>query len=152
YHAAMKAPISLRDALLALAVVIIWGANFAVVRVALDVLPPLFLATLRFTFVLLPLALILPRPRARTVAGAGEKISWANLAGYGFFIGMGQFGLLFIAMNGMISPGLASLVVQMQVFFTIGLSVWRTGEKLNSHQFVAFAMALAGMLVIVAHN
>ena len=45
----MKTSLSLRDAALALAIVIVWGTNFVVVRVALDVLPPLFLATLRFT-------------------------------------------------------------------------------------------------------
>ncbi len=55
-------------------------------------------------------------------------------------------------MNGMISPGLASLVVQMQVFFTIGLSMLRTGERLKAHQLGAFALAIAGIGVIVAHN
>ena len=59
---------------------------------------------------------------------------------------------LFIAMNGHISPGLASLVLQMQVFFTIGLSMLRTGEKLKAHQLLACALALAGMGVIAAHN
>ena len=109
----MKTALSLRDALLALAIMFVWGTNFVIVRIGLDVLPPLFLATLRFTFVLLPLVL---HP-----AAGPKSDSWGNLAVYGFCIGMGQFGLLFIAMNGMISPGLASLVVQMQVFFTIGL-------------------------------
>jgi O-acetylserine/cysteine efflux transporter len=60
--------------------------------------------------------------------------------------------MLFIAMNGHISPGLASLVVQMQVFFTIGLAMWRTRERLRPHQIAAFALALAGMGVIAAHN
>ena len=55
-------------------------------------------------------------------------------------------------MNGHISPGLASLVVQMQVFFTIGLAMLRTGERLKSHQFAAFALALAGMGLIAVHN
>jgi len=59
---------------------------------------------------------------------------------------------LFIAMKGHISPGLASLVVQMQVFFTIALAMWRTGERLKSHQIAAFALAIAGMGVIAAHN
>ena len=63
-----------------------------------------------------------------------------------------QFGLLFIAMNGHIPPGLASLVVQMQVFFTIGLAMWRTGERVKPHQIPAFVLALAGMGVIAAHN
>jgi len=43
-------------------------------------------------------------------------------------------------------------VVQMQVFFTIGLAMWRTGERLKPHQLAAFALALAGMGVIAAHN
>jgi O-acetylserine/cysteine efflux transporter len=138
----MKPQLSLRDGLLALAVVFVWGTNFVVIRLGLDVLPPLFFATLRFVFVLLPACLLLPKP----------KVSWANLAFYGLAIGLGQFGLLFIAMNGRISPGLASLVVQMQVFFTIGLAMWRTGERIKPHQLAAFALALAGMGVIAAHN
>jgi drug/metabolite transporter (DMT)-like permease len=35
------------------------------------------------------------------------------------------------------------VVVQMQVFFTIALSMWRTGERLKPHQLAAFALALA---------
>jgi O-acetylserine/cysteine efflux transporter len=140
--AVKSSSLSLRDALLALAIMIVWGTNFVIVRVALDVMPPLLFAALRFTFVFAPLALVLPRP----------KIRWANLAAYGVFIGLGQFGLLFIAMNGMISPGLASLVIQMQVFFTIGLAMLRDGERLRSHQILAFVLAIIGMGVIVAHN
>ncbi len=134
--------LSLRDALLALAVVFVWGTNFVVIRLGLDVLPPLFFATLRFTFVLVPLVFILPRPAA----------SWGNLAFYGLSIGLMQFGLLFIAMHGYISPGLASLVVQLQVFFTIALSMWRTGERLQPHHIAALALALLGMGVIAEHN
>jgi O-acetylserine/cysteine efflux transporter len=131
-----------RDAGLALAVVFVWGTNFVVIRLGLDVLPPLFFAALRFLFVLLPACFFLKKP----------DVPWANLAFYGLAIGMGQFGLLFMAMNGHIPPGLASLVVQMQVFFTIGLAIWRTGETIKSHQLAAFALALAGMGVIAAHT
>lgn len=149
----MKPQLSLRDGLLALAVVFVWGTNFVVIRLGLDVLPPLFFATLRFFFVLFPACLLLPRPGS-TGDRRGDKkyVSWANLAFYGVAIGAGQFGLLFIAMNGRIPPGLASLVVQMQVFFTIGLAMWRTGERIKPHQLAAFALALAGMGVIAAHS
>jgi O-acetylserine/cysteine efflux transporter len=138
----MTAHLSWRDALLALAVVFVWGTNFVVIRLGLDVLPPLFFATLRFVFVLLPACFFLKKP----------DVSWANLAVYGVAIGLFQFGLLFIAMNGHIPPGLASLVVQMQVFFTVALSMWRSGEKIKLHQLAAFALAIAGMGVIAAHN
>jgi len=138
----MKPQLNLRDGLLALGVVFVWGTNFVVIRLGLDVLPPLFFATLRFVFVLLPGCLLLPRPR----------VAWGNLAFYGLAIGFGQFGLLFIAMKGHIPPGLASLVIQMQVFFTVGLAMWRTGERIKPHQLLAFALALAGMGVIAAHT
>ena len=138
----MKSHLTWRDGLLALAVVFVWGTNFVVIRLGLNALPPLLFASLRFTFVLLPLVFFLPRP----------KVPMSNLVLYGLAIGLGQFGLLFIAMNGLISPGLASLVVQMQVFFTIGLSMWRTGERLKPHQLAAFGLAIAGMAVIAAHN
>jgi O-acetylserine/cysteine efflux transporter len=138
----MKPHLSWRDALLALAIVFVWGTNFVVIRLGLDALPPLFFATLRFLFVVLPAVFFLPKP----------NVSWSNLAFYGVCIGLFQFGLLFIAMNGHIPPGLASLVVQMQVFFTIALAMWRTGERLKVHQLAAFALAIAGMAVIAAHN
>lgn len=128
--------------LLALAVVAIWGTNFVVIRVALDHLPPLLFATLRFTFALLPAALFIRRPQVR----------WAPLAAYGVLIGGGQFGLLYIAMNGHISPGLASLVVQSQVFFTIGLAMWLGGERVRPFQLVSLALASAGIGLIVAHG
>jgi O-acetylserine/cysteine efflux transporter len=134
--------LSVRDLLLALAVVFVWGTNFVVIRLGLNALPPLLFASLRFTFVLLPMVFFLPKP----------KVSFANLAIYGVAIGLGQFGLLFIAMNGMISPALASLVVQVQVFFTIGLSMLRNAERLKLYQLAAFALAIAGIGVIVAHN
>ncbi len=137
-----KSHLTVRDALLALAIVFVWGTNFVVIRLGLDVLPPLFFATLRFCFVFLPAAFFLKRP----------NVPWANLVIYGVAIGLFQFGMLFIAMKGHISPGLASLVVQMQVFFTIGLAMLRTGEKLAAHRLIAFALALAGMGVIAAHN
>ena len=147
----MTAHLSWRDAALALAVVFVWGTNFVVIRLGLNALPPLFFATLRFFFVFVPACFFLPRPGS--VGEGGKKyVAWSNLALYGLCIGLIQFGLLFIAMNGQISPGLASLVVQMQVFFTIALSMLRTGEKIKPHQIAAFALAVAGMGVIATHN
>lgn len=128
--------------LLGLAVVVVWGTNFVVIRVALDTLPPLAFATLRFALVFLPAALFVRRPR----------VSWRALAFYGVLIGAGQFGLLFIAMDGMISPGLASLVVQSQVFFTIGLAMAFAGERVKPVQIVALVLATIGIGVIVAHG
>ncbi|NNM77956.1 EamA family transporter [Sphingomonas sp. ID1715] len=132
----------LAHALLALAVVAVWGTNFVVIKVALNALPPLTFATLRYIFALLPAVFFVPRP----------EVPWRSLATYGVAIGFGQFGLLFIAMDGLISPGLASLVVQMQIFFTIGLSVWLSGERMRRFQLGGLALATAGLVVILFHT
>jgi O-acetylserine/cysteine efflux transporter len=128
-------------ALLAVAVMAVWGINFVLIRIALQHLPPLTLAALRFMLVVAPAIFFVKRPR----------VPWRHLAAYGVLIGAGQFGLLFIAMKGSISPGLASLVMQAQVFFTIGLSMALTGEKVRRHQGLALVLAIAGLAVILAH-
>ena len=138
----MQPSLPLRHFLLALAVVAVWGTNFVVIKVALEQMPPLLFATLRFTLAVFPAIFFLPRP----------AVPWRNLAAYGLLIGMGQFGLLFVAMNGHISPGLASLVIQTQVFFTIGLAMHLSGERLQPVQWLALALATAGIGVIVGHT
>ena len=54
-------------------------------------------------------------------------------------------------MTQYISPGLASLVIQMQVFFTIGLAMFMAGERLRPFQAVALGLALSGMGLIAWH-
>jgi O-acetylserine/cysteine efflux transporter len=130
-----------RHALLALAVVAVWGTNFAVIKSALSHLPPFTFATLRFVFAFLPAAFFLKRP----------QVPWRNLAAYGILIGVGQFGVLYFAIDGRVSPGLASLVVQSQVFFTIGLAIWLKGERLNLRQGIALVLAAAGLAVILSN-
>lgn len=131
----------LSHALLALAIVAVWGTNFVVIRFGLNHLPPLLFAALRFTFAVLPAIFFVKRP----------AVPWKSLIAYGLLIGVGQFGLLYIAMNGLISPGLASLIVQTQVFFTIGLAVALTGERLALSHVVALAVAVGGLGLIAAH-
>lgn len=138
----MNKSLSLRHFLLALAVVAVWGSNFVVIKLALGQMPPLLFATLRFLMVVVPMVFLIPRP----------AVPWRNLAAYGLLIGVGQFGLLFVAMNGHISPGLASLVIQVQVFFTIGLAMALAGETLQRVQWLALVLAASGLGVIVAHT
>ncbi len=124
--------------LLALAVVAVWGTNFVVIKTTLNDLPPLLFACLRFVFVFFPAALFIKRP----------SVPWKQLAAYSLLISVGQFGFLYIAVKQHISPGLASLVVQMQVFFTIGLSIWLTREKVRPFQWLAMLVAVGGVAVI----
>jgi len=132
----------LRDTALALLIVFFWGSNFVVVRWGLGSLPPLLMAAIRFALVLLPAIFFLKKP----------NISWGTLALYGACVGTGQFGLLYIAMDGFISPGVASVVMQTQVWFTIAIAAQRTGEKPQAHQLLGLVPAAAGLAVILMHN
>ncbi len=137
-HAAMP----IRHFLLALAVVAIWGSNFVVIKLGLNALPPLLFAALRFFFAVLPAIFFLPRP----------QVGWRNLAAYGLLIGVGQFGMLYLAMRAQISPGLASLVVQTQVFFTLLLVMRLARERVQGYQWLGLALAAGGIAVIASHT
>lgn len=134
-------PFPLRHMLLAVAVVFVWGTNFVVIKIGLEELPPLVFAALRFIFVMLPAIFFLKKP----------DVPWRNLAAYGTCAGL-QFGILFLAMRGHISPGLASLIVQAQVFMTIGVSMLLTGERMKAYQWPALALAVSGIVVIGVHT
>jgi len=139
-HKSNQLPLS--HLLLALAIVAVWGTNFVVIKLSLDAFPPFLFAALRYTFAFLPLAFFIPRP----------KVSWGNMCAYGVAIGVGQFGILFFAIDGRISPGLASLVIQTQVFFTIGFAMFFAKERLRLYQAVAVSIAMTGLGTIALHT
>ena len=128
--------------LLALAIVAVWGTNFVVIKLSLAAFPPFLFAALRYTFAFLPLVFFVPRP----------KTSWVNLCIYGLAVGVGQFGVLYFAIDGRISPGLASLVIQTQVFFTIGFAMFFVKERLRTYQMLAVLVAMAGLGIIALHT
>ena len=138
----MSTALPIRHLLLTVAVVAIWGSNFVIIKFALAHLPPLFFAALRFTLAFLPAAIFIARPKAPLL----------HVASYGVLIGVGQFGLLYLAIKDQISPGLASLVVQVQVFFTIGLSMHFRAERIRPLQWLALLLALMGIGWIVVHT
>jgi O-acetylserine/cysteine efflux transporter len=128
-----------RHIALAVAVAVIWGVNFVVIHVGLDSFPPLLFAALRFSLVALALPFV-PRPGvpARYVVAVGVFLSAA------------QFGLLFLAMDRGMPAGLASLVLQLQAAFTIGLAVLLLGERPRPAQLAGGLLALAGIGIIAA--
>ncbi|MDH5246996.1 MAG: EamA family transporter [Betaproteobacteria bacterium] len=138
----MKVHLSARDLALTLAVVTLWGYTFVPIRVALAEVPPFALAALRFLFAAVPMAFFV-RPPA---------MPWRNVVAYGFAIGVCQFGLLFLGIRLGMPAGLSSLVIQVQVFFTIGLAVAFAGDRLRRHNLFGGAIAAVGMIVLAAHR
>jgi O-acetylserine/cysteine efflux transporter len=127
-----------RHVLLGFAIAVVWGVNFVFVHVGLADFPPLLFVALRFTIVAFPAVLFVRRPAV--------PLRW--LIGVGVFLCSGQFALLFVAMDQGLPAGLASLVLQMQVLFTIALAVAVLGERPRPAQVAGALIALVGMAVI----
>ncbi len=130
-----------RHLLLALSIVFIWGVNFAIIKLGLRQMTPLAMVVARFALSVIPLIFFVQRPKAPI------KLVLA----YSFFIFALQFGLLFIGMNLGMSAGLSSLILQLQVFFTIGLAVPVLAERPTAWQALGAALAFSGIGVVAAH-
>jgi O-acetylserine/cysteine efflux transporter len=135
---AAGAALPARDLALAVVVAAIWGVSFIAIKAGVAEAPPLFLTALRFFLAGVPAFLFIPRPKVRLV----------DLAGYGLCIGVGQFGLLFAAIKHGMPAGLASLVIQIQALFTIGLAHVALGQKTRSGQIFGAVVALSGIGLI----
>ena len=128
-----------RHVLLATLVAVVWGGNFVVIHVGLDSFPPLLFAALRFCLVALALPFV-PRP--------GVPIRY--VVAVGVFLSAGQFGLLFVGIDQGMPAGLASLVLQLQAAFTVGLAVLLLGERPRPAQLAGGTLALVGIGIIAA--
>lgn len=136
------ATLPIRRLLLALLIVAIWGSNFVAIKLALHDLPPLLLVTLRFIFVAVPAVFFLPRP----------AVPVRRLLVYGFSMFGFQFGFMFLGMKLGVSAGLASLILQFQVFVTLGLAVVFLKETVAWPQIVGALTATAGFVVVGLHT
>jgi O-acetylserine/cysteine efflux transporter len=67
-------------------------------------------------------------------------------------MGVGQFGLLTVALQGHISPGLASIVVQTAAFFNVALAAILLREQIHCSQVLGCALAAAGLVVIAING
>ncbi len=122
----------------AMLVTLLWGLNFVVIRIGLDHFPPLFLLAIRFTLAALPLVFFLPRP----------SLPWRLILGLGLVFGVVKFALLFIALDTGLSPGLASLLLQSQAFFTLLLVAFLFREPISRLQITGVAIAFGGITLI----
>lgn len=129
---------SFKDKLFALCVVVIWGLNFVVIKLGVDHMPPFLLAGLRFVLVAFPAIFFVKRPQV--------PLHW--LIAYGMTISFGQFAFLFFAIKLGMPVGLASVMLQAQVFFTILFGVLLLAEKLCWHHLCGMFVTVLGMVIL----
>jgi O-acetylserine/cysteine efflux transporter len=134
--------VPLRDRLLALIVAVCWGVNFPATAIGLEHFPPLLMVALRFTLLAIPTMIFIPRPQV--------PLRW--FLGMGIGMGTVQFALLYVAMAIGMPSGLASLVLQSCVPFTVVLGAVLLRERLSGRQVLGVVVAVAGLTVIAVHR
>ena len=127
---------------LALLVVIGWGLNFVVIRFGLDELPPLWLGMLRFAALGL-IAVVFIKP---------PKLPMKQMLAYGLTLSFGQFAFLFVAMYYGMPAGLASLVLQSQMLFTLLFARLFSNESWQPQQWLAVVVAIMGLTLLASQT
>ncbi|RAR62586.1 O-acetylserine/cysteine efflux transporter [Paraburkholderia unamae] len=130
-----RATLSRGDLAAAAAVVVIWGFNFVAMKVALRDFTSMQLGAVRYVFAALPMILLVRKP----------AVPWRWIVAYGLVQGVGQFGLLFLALRLGMTSALASVLQQTQVFFTALLAGAFLHEKLSRPAKVALGLAAMGL-------
>lgn len=124
-----------RDLAAALVVVLVWGVNFVAMKFALRDFTPFQLGAARFLFAALPLMLFIKPP----------QVPWKWVVLYGLFQGVGQFGILFIALKVGMTAALASVLLQTQVFFTALFGFFLLHERASRPLQVGMVLAALGL-------
>jgi drug/metabolite transporter (DMT)-like permease len=112
----------------------LWGGNFVAVRVALDYLDPYLLTALRFAFV----ATVIPFVGWPTVP-------LSSLLFYATCSGIGQYMLSTVAIQLGLSPGLAALLMQFQVFISLALSWLLLKESVPVTTVIGSVLGVVGL-------
>src|SRR5919112_6246287 len=124
-----------RSIALLVLVTAVWGVNFVVIHVGLEHFPPLLFNALRFTFMALPAVFLVGLPR----------VPWRIVLAFGFLLGVVKFGLLFVSIDLGMPAGLSSLLLQLQVIFTIVFAGFVLRERPRREQIAGASVAFAGL-------
>lgn len=127
--------------ILALFLVAIWGFNFVFIQFALKDMSAIFLCVMRFFLASVPLLFFIQPPKA----------PWYLLFAYGLLMFALQFLLLFWGMSVGVTAGLAGLLIQVQVFFSIFFATLVLKEHIGRWQIMGACVSFAGVAVVFMH-
>jgi len=127
--------------LLAILVVVIWGLNFIFVSLALQEFSPLLLCAVRFLLASVPALFFIKFP----------SVTFKIIAQYGLIMFALQFSLLFMGMHAGMTPGMASLIMQVQVFFSMFLAAYFLNERPTGGQFLGALVSFSGIALVGMH-
>jgi O-acetylserine/cysteine efflux transporter len=119
------------------AIMMVWGGNFAVAKTGLQELPPILLVALRFAIVAAILVPFVKVPKGKL----------AGIFAVSVVLGLLHFSLMFTGLTG-IDASTAAISIQLQVPFAALLAAVAFGETLGWRRALGMAIAFAGVAVI----
>ena len=129
---------TIKEHLLAIAVVLMWGFNFVVIRWGVEDVHPMTMTLLRFLLTAIPMVFIVKKP----------DIAMRYVITYGVLFGTGVWGLANLAVFLGTPAGMASLLLQMSPFLTVLAAVVVFKETLKRKQILGIIIALLGFITI----
>jgi len=126
------------DKFLAIAVVVLWGFNFVVIRWGIEDVDPVSMTVLRFLLISIPLIFFVKKP----------EVSMKIVALYGILFGGGIWGLVNLAVSLNTPAGAAALLLQMSVFLSVAAAFMFLGEKATMRKLIGIAIAFAGFVLV----
>jgi O-acetylserine/cysteine efflux transporter len=129
------------DTALALFITAIWGLNFSIIKLGLATLDPNLMASIRFALCALPAVFFVARP----------KVAWQYWVTYGLLFGVLQWGAVYAGIYFGLSAGLASLVLQVAVFFTMAGGVLFFHERVTAPMLLGTLVAFSGVALVFVY-
>lgn len=126
----------LKDLLVGLAIMCLWGFNFSVIKLGADQINPIVLTTLRFTFAVLPVIFFIRYPRVKL----------RYLIGYGITFGVGVWGMMTSAISLGVSAGMAGVLMDLSLISSLLIGWFVLKEKITIRQYIGAVLILIGVL------
>lgn len=128
-----------------IAISLIWGTTYFVIKIALETIPPFTMGGLRYVIGGAILALLL---RARGVS-LPPVAAWPPLAVIGLLmLGFGNGGVIWA--EQFVPSGLAAVIIATTPFWMTGVqALLRKGERLTMRQAIGLVVGFSGILVLV---
>lgn len=127
----------LRDLIVGMLVMALWGINFSVIKLGVSEIDPLLLTALRFTLVCFPAVFFVKKP----------DVEWSYLISYGLVFGIGIWGMGSWSIDAGLSVGMASVLLQMNVVIGLFLGYLLLKESISKQKLLGALIAICGLLL-----
>ena len=123
---------------------LVWGTTYLAIRIALESIPPLLMAAMRYTAAGTILAVIL---RLRGARLPGPR-AWPSLIVLGvLLLGLGNGGVVWAEQT--VPSGLTAVLVATSPFWITGIDVILGGERLTARRWAGLLIGFVGIVALV---